>query len=187
MENLGREILVKITGVEEHPKKIATINVTSKEYGQLRLNYGSEMSSLKFKYPPVGVFQHNSDSLILLRRPQRQWRRGLCADNALLMMSHRWITGKVVSWDLNAVQAAFDHKTYTKDEALNLLAKGKHRSVALDNAFTMMLNPTAELKGHLLLHWAEPVALVDVVSGKVTGYLNLNLKPFVEKLYDNSK
>lgn len=187
MDNLKREVLVRITSVEEHPKKVAVINVTSKEFGALRVNFGSETSSLKFKHPPVGVFQYGSDSYLLQRRPQRQWRRGLCSDNATILPVHRYITGKAVSWDIGLVQAAYDHNVSTVQEALVWLSKGKVRAVALENAFTLMLNPTTGTSGHVLLHWAEPVALVDVKTGKPTQMLNKHYTSLVESLYDYSK
>lgn len=187
MEQLGREVLVRITSVEEHPKKIATINVQSQEYGQFRINFGSETSSLKFKYPPVGVFQCGTDALMLQRRPARQWRRGLCSDNATLIPTHRWITGKNTQWALSTVQAAFDHKIFTVKDALEQLNKRKVRSAALPDAFSLMLSPTVVHKGHLLLHWGEPVAEVDANTGSVITLLQPNYKGIVENLYDCSK
>lgn len=187
MEQLGREVLVRITSVEEHPKKIATINVTSKEYGNFRINFGSETSSLKFKYPPVGVFQHGIDAVMLQRRPQRQWRRGLCSDNATINPTHRWLSGKVCQWGLEIVQSAFDHKVLSTSSALEQLNKRKIRSAALPNSFSLVLNPTIATKGHILMHWAEPVALVDVESGKITETLQGHFKGIVESLYDYSK
>lgn len=187
MEQLGREVLVKITSVEEHPKKVATINVMAQEYGSFRINFGSETSSLKFKYPPVGVFQSGVDALMLQRRPARQWRRGLCADNATVMPTHRWITGKQVQWSLKVVQDAYDHKVLTVNEALLQLNKKKARSVALPHAFSLMLSPTVVHKGHLLLHWGEPVAEVAIEDGKIMAILQKDYTGIVESLYDNSK
>lgn len=186
MENLGREVLVKITSVEEHPKKIATITITSKEYGDMKLNFGSDASRLKFKYPPVGVFQHGTDAVMMQRRPARQWRRGLCSDNANLIYTHRYLSAKSLPWDLAAVQAAFDHKIMAKEDALRMLNKGLARSVAMDNEFSLCLSTNLTDTGHVLFHWGEPVAVVSEKDGSVKTILNDHYKQLVESQYVHS-
>jgi len=187
MENLNRDVLVKITGIEEHSTKIATINVQSKEYGNLVINFGSDTTNLKFKYPPVGVFQHKTDALVFLRRPQRQWRRGICSDNSTLQYTHRLITGKTVGWAFEELQAAFDKKVLTLDDALQGLAKRQLRSAALNNNFSLVLSPNTDPRDHLLLHWQDPIARVSEETGKITKIINPNYKSIMGRVYDNLK
>lgn len=182
-----KEVLVRITAVEEHPKKIATINVASAEYGNMMINFGSDTSSLKFKYPPVGVFQYKEDSAVFYRQPRRQWRRGICADNSSMLFTHRYISGRTCVFDLDSVQAAFTHKTYGLDEALKMLNTGVARSVALKDEFSLCLCPTMESTDYVLLHWLEPVAWVSPLSGKIVKLINSSYKKLSERLYDNLK
>lgn len=160
MEAKGIETLVKVTKIDESPSKIGVLHLDSSDYGSLTLNFGSDGHSLKFKYPPVGVFQHGRDAYLFRRRPQRQYRRGICTDNSIMHNVTRNFAGNIVQWSAEEVADAFNHKVHTPSEALELLRTGKARSVALKDNFTLcrtMFN-TPE---HIIFNWQYPVARMD--------------------------
>ena len=158
MDDCNKETLVHVDKIEDSNTKMATLNLTSQEYGQLSINYGSADHTLKFKYPPVGVFQHGNNACVFMRRPSRQYRRGLCSDNSLMQHTTRNVCGGSMNWSIDEVTSAYRHETTSLQNALNLLTKKTIRSVALANEFSLCRSPTLDSKDHLLFHWQQPVA-----------------------------
>jgi hypothetical protein len=169
MDKLDEEILVYINRVEDSSDKVATIGVTNKKYGQLVLHLGSEEYELRFKYPPVGVFQHGDDVLLFRRRPARQYRRGICADNSVIWNVTRNVVGNRARFDASEVQSAFDHVTYGEAQALKLLESGSARGVAMRNNYSLLLSMD-EGSDYVLWHWDVPVARVNA-KGSITAVL----------------
>ena len=160
MDQKQEEVLVHIDRVEDNLDKVATLSVNSLKYGGMALNFGSADHELRFKYPPVGVFQFADDAYLFRRRPQRQYRRGICPDNSVLVNVTRMVTGNRARFDAKEVQAAFEHKTYPESEALKLLAKG-YKGVALRNNFSLTQPLEEGNPDYILWHWGHPVARVD--------------------------
>lgn len=177
MDKLNEEILVSINRVEDSSDKVATIGVTNKKYGQLVLNLGSEEHELRFKYPPVGVFQHGDDVLLFRRRPARQYRRGICPDNSIIWNVTRNVVGNRARFDANEVQSAFDHVTHSETQALKLLGSGQARGVALRNNYSLLLSMD-EGPDYVLYHWDVPVARMNV-KASITAVLE---KPYASAL-----
>lgn len=166
MDKLREETLVYINRVEDNNDKVATITVASQKYGQLVLHLGSEEYELRFKYPPVGVFQHGEDVYLFRRRPARQYRRGICPDNSVLWNITRNIVGNRARFDFGEVQSAFNSVKYTEQEALMMLAKGRYKGVALANNYALTLSMDTD-KEHVLWHWEQPVARMNA-QGEIT-------------------
>lgn len=166
MDKLSEETLVYINRVEDNNDKLATITVTSQKYGQLVLHLGSEEYELRFKYPPVGVFQHGEDVFLFRRRPARQYRRGICTDNSILWNITRNVVGNRARFDAAEVQAAFDHATFSEAQALKMLGNATKRGVALSNNYALTLSMD-ETKDYVLWHWDVPVARINP-KGEVT-------------------
>jgi len=177
MEEKNKEVLVKVRQVEDSYSKIGVLHLDSEEFGAISLNMGSDGHSIQFKYPPVGVFQYKKDAYLFRRRPARQYQRGICGGNSIMMNVTRNLVGPITRWTMDEVRAAFDHKTFEKKEALSLLKNRKVRSVALyDNyALCLSLNDNPD---HLLFHWNSPIAQVNE-DGKVTSVLEESYKRFL--------
>lgn len=184
MEDITKETLVKVTRVEDDAEKVGVLRLDSIEYGSLSINMGSSGHSLKFKYPPVGVFQHDVDALAFTRRPARQYRRGLCADNSTL----RNVTASVVSnrarFTPREVASAFEHKTFSTNEALRLLRMGRVRSVALADNFAISLSITGT-SDYIVYHWINPVARCTR-EGKLTQIMEDIYKPQLRQLFEGN-
>lgn len=166
MDKFGEETMIHIDRVEDHNDKVATITVTSEKYGQFVLNLGSEEHELRFKYPPVGVFQCDDDVYMFRRRPARQYRRGICTDNSILWNVTRHVVGNRARFNAKEVLAAFTHQTFSEKLALGMLETKKARGVALANNYSLTLS-LDENPDHVLWHWDVPVARLDK-SGKIT-------------------
>lgn len=168
MDKLREETMVNIQRVEDNNDKVATITVTSQKYGQLVLNLGSDEHELRFKYPPVGVFQSGKDAYLFRRRPARQYRRGICPDNSLLWNVTRHVVGNRARFTSQEVLDAFVAKTYTNEEALSLLSKD-YKGVALSSNYAITLSLDAE-PDYVLWHWDNPVARIDTKTGKISSW-----------------
>lgn len=161
------EVLAYVRLVEFNFGRVGIIHLETEEYGKLQLNMGSEGHSLKFKYPPVGVFQHESLAHVFFRRPSRQYRRGLCGDNSTILSTARLFGAPSAGVSRSAVVSAFKHTTYRVYEALPMLSK-KFRSVALADNLSVTAPVYADKTTGLVLHYLQAVASFNTRSGKLT-------------------
>lgn len=136
----GKEILCYIDAVNENRDRQAVIQLSSSEFGKLVLNFASG-HEMKFRFPNVGSFQYGKDSLCIFRRaPHRQYQRGLGPANHYISTCTENFTGDVLpspQMGLDTIRASFMAEKYRGNEAMALLAKGKHRSVALGGRFSL--------------------------------------------------
>jgi hypothetical protein len=162
----NEDSLVKVRSVESSPSKMGVLHLESPKFGSLTLNMGSDGHSLKFKYPPVGVFQYGRDAYMFRRRPQRQYRRGVCNDNSLLWNVTRSFAGSFVNWSADEVQAAYDHKVYSFKDAIAALRTNATRSVALADNFSVSKS-IFNSPEHVIWYWQYPIARCDE-KGNIT-------------------
>lgn len=178
------EELVKVDLVEETGgSKIATMHLSSDTLGKFQINFGSDGHQLRFKYPPVGVFQHETDAMVFYRRPQRQYRRGICPDNSVLFNVTRNVVGNRSRWNHAEIRDAFEHETYSVKEALKMLKVGGFRGVALRDNFTLT-QTLFENPDYVLWHWVHPIARVDS-KGKLTVLMEEDYRPTVQFLLED--
>ena len=182
VEKATQEALVRVVRVEDHPQKGGTIQLESSKYGNLTLNLASDGYALKFKHPPVGVFQYKQFAFYFMRRPQRQWQRGLCPGNSLLRNVEHNISGNFARFSADEIQAAFDHKVFDPKEALWMLNKQQACSVALPNDFAVSLSFRLR-EEFVLFHWRHPVALLDKSTGKVTEIVGERYAPVIFSMF----
>lgn len=167
LEEKGEDALVYVNRVESNENKVGVLHLTSEKLGSLTINLGSDGHSLQFRYPPVGVFQHGGDAMVFLRRPSRQYRRGICSDNSSMYNVTRSVTGVLsTQWSVGEIQSAFDHKVSTFADALAQLRKKGIRSVALRNNYALSLSMTKE-PDYVLWHWTHPVARISSTGAVV--------------------
>lgn len=182
----GREQnLFHVDRVEEpsgDKNDLGVINLSSIEVGRIRLNIGSA-HTIKFVPPPVGVFQHGNKAVLCKRRPQKQYRRGICNDNTLLMEPVSLIDPQFgrTQFSAEVILAAFEAKQFGIKEGLELLASGKYRSVALTDGFSMCLSLSETSTDYLLFHLELPVAKVSS-DGKVTRLLEAVFEKQISKV-----
>jgi hypothetical protein len=178
IEGRGEE-LVRLESIENSSTKVATLNLSSDRIGKLSLNLGSEGHSLQFRYPPVGVFQHERDSYVFYRRPQRQYRRGICGDNSIMRNTTRNYVGNRSRWDFAEVRSAFAHETYSVPTALTLLETG-YKGVALNDNFSLVQS-MFENTDYVLFHWEHVIARVNE-KGVVTKLFETLYKDMIQEL-----
>jgi hypothetical protein len=160
-----REVIAYVKAVISHPDRVGILDLDTEEYGTLQLNLGSDGHTLKFKYPPVGVFQHNNHAALFFRRPMRQYRRGLCTDNSVLTSTARLFGTPAIGLSYHSLKSAFLHKTYNTNEALGMIPKTK--SVALDDNLTLMCSPFEDKTVGVILHYQQPIAQINVNKGTI--------------------
>ena len=155
----SEESLFHVDAIDLNPDKLATMQMSSPDYGKIILNFGTS-HTLKFKYPNVGVYQHGKDAVMFQRLPAKQYKHGICSGNSYfgpvwhrIMHGTNWIGHEII-------MDAFVGKTFKFTEALKMLASKKYRSVALRNNFSLMLSTTST-EGLILLFWDMPVAFVN--------------------------
>lgn len=176
--NSTEESLFHVDKITPDRDKIANLTLSSPDFGKIILNMGTS-HKLRFKYPPVGVFQCEDTAMIFRRHPVKQYKRGLCTGNSALGYAHSYVTGtdRRIGLEYTYVAAAFQAVKYKYKDAVRMLASGKYRSVALYNNFVLMLSPTKESKAYLLLHWDIPVAWINKSDG--------TLYQLLEKAYES--
>lgn len=150
-------------------KNLAVFDLTSPEFGRIMLNFGTA-HKLKFKYPPVGVYQRGKDAYIFRRFPQRQWKVGLSTGNCQCYPAAVDVLGgdkRINELTFDQVTDAFANEKYSFRDAWKMLKGGKYRSVALERNFSLMLSPSG-VDQHLLLFWETPIALINVDTEEIT-------------------
>ncbi len=158
MENKDIETLVKVDEVQDSSSKVGVLRLSSEEFGALTLNIGSSDHSLVFKSPPVGVFQHHNHAFLFQRRPVRQYQRGICSNNSYMASVTAKLTGNLSYWLDSEIKSAFNHKTFSLAEGLDLINKSKiPGSVALKDNFSISRSMFSSPE-HVLWYWDHPVA-----------------------------
>lgn len=163
------ETLVHVDSVSDSDSKMAVLSLTCQTLGQLQINFGSSEYSLRFRYPPVGVFQHADQPFMFMRKPARQYRRGLCGDNSTMVNVSRWMTGGYATWSPAEVASAFRHDVFAYRVAIaRLQVEKKLRGVALADEYSLIRTPIGDTKDHILMHWQNPVARINPETGTMT-------------------
>lgn len=177
------ESLFFVNRISKDKSSIANLELTSPEFGKIILNMGTS-HTLKFKYPPVGVFQSGVDALMFRRLPVKQYKVGLYTGNSSISPVYQHLRGLrapvVDNLDFDQVLSAFRKETHTFSDALKMLSSGRFRSVALARNFSLMLSMTGN-GGYLLLYWETPVAAVDT-TGKVTLMYEKSYESVIEQI-----
>lgn len=180
MPDSNEDHLFFMSEVRSSKTNIGTMTLESEEFGRIQLNLGTA-HSIKFKFPKVGVFQHNKNAMIFTRNPQRQWRRGLCDQNcSIYQTTNHFSNANFNTLDYQLVSSAFKGQTYKYNIAIGMLASGKYRSVALDHGLSLMLSPNKE-PGYLLLYWDQIIARVGF-KGEVKVILEEVFTPQIREM-----
>lgn len=135
------------------------LKLESEEFGKIQLNMGTA-HTLKFKFPEVGVFQSGSDAYLFRRDPRRQWRRGLCSDNATILPVWAGLRGANNNLTFITVNDAFKGTTFSFAAALRMLATGKFRSVAMADGFSLCLSMTVDAEYYVMFR-TMPIAKLN--------------------------
>lgn len=166
------ESLFFVERVTYDEEKLAQLALISPEYGRIVINMATT-HKLKFKYPPVGVFQSGKDAYIFRRIPAKQYKHGIYRGNSSIQPVWGQATmnpnNTRAELAFDDVAAAYAAKTYSFNSAIALLERGKHRSVALSNNFSLCLNFTTT-KGYILFYWETPIALLGMDGAVITQY-----------------
>jgi hypothetical protein len=184
----GEESLFHVDRITEDRTKIATMELSSPEYGKIMLNMGTA-HTLKFKYPPVGVFQKGGDAYIFRRTPAKQYKHAIYNGNSSISPVWHSMLGKVQGnargeqLKFDDVLAAFQGERYAYADALKMLGNGKARSVALQRGWSLCLSPVAK-DVYVLLYWETPVATVDQ-AGKVTYLYEKQFEAVIQQVQES--
>lgn len=166
----------------------AVLQLYNERIGAISLNMGSD-HSIKFAFPPCGVFQYGKDAHIFVRRPRRQWRKGICGDNSYIepvlwrvsegvLSLNTWRNHMTVGLSTNGLLAAFASEVFTPQGGWGtLLTDTSYRSVALDKNYSIHA-PIGESGVYTIFHWRTPVA----VLGKDGNLINVLCKPYVSEV-----
>lgn len=175
----GEESLFHVDRITDDTTKVGTIELSSPEFGKILLNMGTA-HTLKFKYPPVGVFQNGVDAYIFRRVPAKQYKHGIYNGNSTLSPVYNIMLGRGQDraqlrgeqLKFNDVLAAFRGERYPFADALKMLSSGKYRSVALQRNWSLCLSPITS-DGLTLLYWETPVASLDREGNVLHVYENV--------------
>lgn len=166
----GEESLFHVDRITHDRIKVGTLELSSPEYGKILLNMGTA-HTLRFKYPPVGVFQNGVDAYLFRRLPAKQYKHAIYNGNSYTCPVTNWMVGRSIGASPNPLRfddvlAAYRGETYSFADALKMLGSGKYRSVALKRNWSLSLNPMGK-DGYVLLYWETPIAVVGTQEGSI--------------------
>lgn len=163
----SEESLFFVDRITADADKIANLSLSSPEFGKIILNMGTS-HTLRFKYPPVGVFQHGTDAFVFRRVPTKQYKHGLCGGNCKTGAVFNRLRGyegdPELTFDL--VADAYSHRVSTFKDSLKMLTSRKYRSVALADNYSIMLSINKD-KNYILMYWDLPIAIIDPSNGDI--------------------
>lgn len=111
--------------------KFPKLELTSDTHGNVLLNYNTQ-ARIIFKVPSNTYIQDGKHALYFSRRPERQWKRGINANNCGFWSStHHYNTLFRDVFNFKNIRAAFDPTFSTLKEALIKLNEKDYTSVAL--------------------------------------------------------
>jgi hypothetical protein len=151
-----KEALFKVDRIEESDSTVGIVCLSSNEYGKIRLNFATD-HTIKFKYPPVGVFQNGNQAFFFRRLPAKQYSRGICQGNSDVFAVTNGLYRYPTTLNFTTVDNAFKAQTFGVKEALAMLKGGKHISVALRDGFALSLSLSTQ-KGLIMYYFDLPVA-----------------------------
>lgn len=160
-----KEELFHVDRIEESASTVGILCLSSNDYGKIRLNFATD-HTLKFKYPPVGVFQHQKQAFYFRRVPAKQYARGICSGNSDVQA----VTSQIVRFSdpmtFAMIDDAFKAQKYGITGAMYLLTKKGYKSVALEDNFAVSA-PLTNSENFVLFYFDVPVAYLNA-AGKVT-------------------
>ena len=112
------------------------------------------------KFPERCLFNHKQVALEFIRKPQRQYMRGICKNNVLIYspVYSLWRSDQVYNWNIETIQDAL-YPTYPEscEEAIKLLDGRQVVSIALNSKFMMSLSFTGDKKAYYLFYCNVPI------------------------------
>lgn len=159
--------IFKFCSMRSLGRKFPEIELQSDIFGTVVLNYNTQAKIL-FKIPKTGYIQHKKEALYFTRRPERQWKRGIHANNCEFnnpkdQYRLRVNTNNQPCFD--KIREAFNPRYYTLKEALDLLQNKKYESVALSRNMAISLGKPDN--DYILWYRYGAVGLVDCKSGHI--------------------
>lgn len=113
---------------------------------------------IRYKFPNVGTYQNGAFAEYFYRTPARQWRRGICADNAGIVVpgiAGNWRRGNL---SYESLTAAFDEVKYDFHTALDMLVRDKkHISIAVHGDY--IVSRTADPSVFQLMYRSRSLCL----------------------------
>jgi len=143
--------LFQIVRMRNEGSKFPKIELRSDKLGTVVLNYNTSARVL-FRVPQATYFQCGKTAVFFTRRPERQWKRGIHANNTSLIVPNASafdrIRGDVameVSWA--NIDDAFNPQFFSLPDAINKLVNQEYFSVALSRNTALVKSKTKDVFG----------------------------------------
>lgn len=161
-KSLGFYQLKRIIKTNRFPQ----LELFSNKTGTILLNYNTK-ARIIFKVPTARFIQIGNDVAYYSRTAARQWKRGLNQNNCVISnpLSPIIITrNNIDSLNFNTIDAIFNTKYCTKDDALNKLTKEKYKGVALSKNIAIVSN--ANFKHYIIFYRFCPIGTINKLTGE---------------------
>lgn len=135
--------LFQIVRMRNEGSKFPKIELRSDKLGTVVLNYNTQARML-FRVPQATYFQSGKGAVFFTRRPERQWKRGIHANNTSLLVPNASMA-KEVDWE--NINEAFNPQFFSLSDAVNKLVKEDYSSVALSRNMALIKSKTRDVFG----------------------------------------
>ena len=131
--------LFQLQRINHGNTKFPQLILVSDTVGNVVLNYNTQ-ARIFFKVPQTTYVQSGKDALLFTRRAERQWKRGVHANNCMFTnpLAHFYPLDQVGTFDFTTIREAFNPKYRTLYEALTLIQKENYNSVALSRNIALI-------------------------------------------------
>lgn len=178
------ETLVYCQEISNNQDTGAQLVVKSLDFGTLSLNIPSEQT-LVFRPMPTGVFQVGRQAVWTCRKPARQWAKGICSGNSVMMPTVRQLV-RVAGADMTLpnLTKVMERKTYSFQEGVQMLSGNlrDYVSVAVGGEFSLCHNTRPDRNVLLVLYRTWVVASYDIKKEAFSDGANKAFLPQLKKL-----
>jgi len=131
------------------------------------------------EFPERRLFNHKGTAFEFIRKPNRQNRRGICKDNAMIYSPvRRLFGGDNHNWTIHTLVDALNPAYPTCEEAVKMLDSQQNLSVALSSKF-MLTQPFTKQKEYYVFY-------SNVLVGSMKdAVINIKHKLFNQEVLDN--
>jgi formyltetrahydrofolate hydrolase len=167
LENKEPE-LYQLRKIIKNNTRFPQLELQSNKTGTILLNYNTK-ARIIFKVPQPRFIQVENQALYYTRVPARQWKRGLNNSNSVVISPleiNNIKRNKLFELNFKSINAIFNTKNSTLEEALYKLNKEKYNGVVLSKNMAIF---NSELhKEFLLCYKFCIVGTVNKTTGKIT-------------------
>lgn len=173
----GAKEIFLITSVLSSHREAPSLVLYNSKHGELYLKYDTE-AELDFTFPEVGYFSHNGRAMLFSKQYQRQWKKGICSNTALIIFPYPNVKSDPQLSEDCLASAFNSTRVKSFDEAIIELNK---ETFSTPVSKSMALGPSDKKDKWWIWFESEPVA--ELIGNEI----QMKVPQFKQEIYDHCR